>query len=342
MGTPSGLGLFKPELPTATISAPSSLKAGVPASFSASASSDSYPGASFTAYSWTWGDGSSGGGVSPTHTFTAPGTYSVTLTVTDSYGLTSALSTQPVTVIEKSLAEIEAIAKQREEAAAQKKAEEAAALKKAEEAAALKKAEEAAALKKAEEAAALRKAEEAAALRKAEEAAAALKKTAEAAAIAAVAQKKQEEEEASANAAAGVAGYQVGVPPQVPDAKLASTALQASASGAVSIKVSCPAAESSCAGTVTLRTLDAVIADLGRTAKTKASILTLATGSFSVAGGKVETVTLHLTAKARKLLAASHVLHARATIVAHDPSGATHTTQTIVTLRAPKVGHGKG
>jgi len=144
------------------------------------------------------------------------------------------------------------------------------------------------------------------------------------------------------SAAGGVAGYQVGVTPQVPDAKLASTALQASASGAVSIKVSCPAAESNCAGTVTLRTLNAVIADLGSTAKTKASILTLATGSFSVAGGKVETVTLHLTAKARKLLAASHVLHARATIVAHDPSGATHTTQTTVTLRAPKVGHGKG
>ena len=298
VGTPSGLGLFKPELPTATITAPSSLKAGVPASFSASASSDSYPGASFTAYSWTWGDGSSGGGVSPTHTFTAPGTYSVTLTVTDSYGLTSALSTQPVTVIEKSLAETEAIAKQqREEAAAQKKTE---------------------------------------------EAAAAQKRTEEAAAIAAAAKKKQEEEQASANAGAGVAGYQVGVPPQVPDAKLASTALQASASGTVSIKVSCPAAESNCSGTVTLRTLNAVIADRGSMAKTKASILTLATGSFSVAGGKTETVTLHLTAKARKLLTGSHVLRARATIVAHDPSGATHTTQTTVTLRAPKVGHGKG
>jgi len=144
------------------------------------------------------------------------------------------------------------------------------------------------------------------------------------------------------SAGGGVAGYEIAVPAQVPDAKLASTALVASSSGAVSIKVSCPAAESRCAGRVTLRTLSAVIAAAGSAAKTKTSILTLATGSFNVAGGKVETVTLHLTAKARKLLAGSHVLRARATIVAHDPSGATHTTQTTVTLRAPKVGHGKG
>jgi len=311
VGGPSGLGLFKPELPTATITAPGSLKAGIPASFSASASSDAYPGASFTGYAWTWGDGGSSGGVSPSHTFTAPGNYSVTLTVTDSYGLTSAVSTQPVTVIEKSQAETEAIAKQHRE-------------------------EEAAALKKTQEAEAIAK-------QKSEEAAAALKKTEEAAAGAAAAKKKQEEEQAAANAAgAGVAGFQVGIPPQVPDAKLASTALQASAAGAVSIRVSCPAKETRCSGTVTLRTLSAVIAAAGSAAKTKAAILTLATGSFSVAGGKAETVTLHLTPKARKLLVGSHVLHARATIVAHDASGATHTTQTTVTLRPPKAGHGKG
>jgi hypothetical protein len=31
-----------------------------------------------------------------------------------------------------------------------------------------------------------------------------------------------------------------------------------------------------------------------------------------------------------------HVLRAQAVLVARDPSGATHTTQTIVTLRAAK------
>ena len=44
----------------------------------------------------------------------------------------------------------------------------------------------------------------------------------------------------------------------VPDATLASTALTATNAGTVSVKVTCPADESSCAGTITLRTLDAV------------------------------------------------------------------------------------
>jgi hypothetical protein len=78
-----------------------------------------------------------------------------------------------------------------------------------------------------------------------------------------------------------------------------------------------------------------------RAAKKKASVLTLATGSFTVAGGKVATVKLHLSAKARVLLARLRTLRARATLVAHDPGGATQTTQTIVTLRAAKPTHHK-
>ena len=159
---------------------------------------------------------------------------------------------------------------------------------------------------------------------------------------AAAAKKKQEEEEAAAasRGAQGVAGFQVSAP--VPDAELVSTALQASLSGAVSVRISCPAAESSCSGTVTLRTLTAVTAGARSSARAKATVLTLASGSFSVRGGKVKTVTLHLSAKARTLFARSHVLHLRARLVAHDPAGATHTTQTTVTLRAPKAKRGKG
>jgi hypothetical protein len=103
--------------------------------------------------------------------------------------------------------------------------------------------------------------------------------------------------------------------------------------------VSCPAAAGGCTGTVTLRTLVAVSA--GRSAKKK-SILILAHGSFTVAGGRVKTVTLHLSARARALLARSRTLHARATIIARDPAGAIHTTQTVVTLRAPRARHGNG
>jgi hypothetical protein len=127
----------------------------------------------------------------------------------------------------------------------------------------------------------------------------------------------------------------------VPDAQLASTALVASLSGVVGVKVSCPIGESSCSGTITLRTLKAVSASVAGAAKKKGSILTLATGSFTVAGGKVTLVKLHLSAKARTLLARLHVLHARATVVAHDPAGASHTTQVIVTLRAAEAQHAR-
>jgi hypothetical protein len=139
-----------------------------------------------------------------------------------------------------------------------------------------------------------------------------------------------------------VAGFQAIVPAPVPDAQLASTALTASLEGTVSVKVSCPAGETSCSGTVTLHTLNAVSASFAGTAKSKGSILTLATGSFTVAGGKVTTVELHLSARARALLARAHALRARATVVAHDPAGVSHTTQAIVTLRAAKAKHGKG
>jgi len=153
--------------------------------------------------------------------------------------------------------------------------------------------------------------------------------------------KKREEEKSSIPSAQGVAGFQAIVPTPVPDAQLATNALEASLSGIVSVKVSCPTGESSCSGTVTLRTLNAVAASLAGAAKSKGSILTLATGSFTVAGGKVTTVKLHLSAKARVLLARSHVLRARATIVAHDPAGASHTTQIVVTLRVAKARRGK-
>jgi hypothetical protein len=91
---------------------------------------------------------------------------------------------------------------------------------------------------------------------------------------------------------------------------------------------------------VSLRTLNAVRAGVAA-AKKKAAILTLAKGSFSVAGGKVTTVVLHLSAKGRALLARAHTLKVRATIIAHDPAGAKHTEQTVVTLRAPATRHRK-
>lgn len=142
----------------------------------------------------------------------------------------------------------------------------------------------------------------------------------------------------------GVLGVNVTHPVAVPDAQLASRSLTANASGRFTLRVTCPKGESSCAGTVTIRTLTAVAAaSPGHQAgRTKAAILTLAHGPFKVPGGHTLTITLRLTAKARALLARSHVLRARATIVAHDLAGATHTAQSTVTIRAARSAGGKG
>lgn len=317
LGAPNGLSLFKPQLPSAVATPPSSPKAGLSATFSGGASSDPYPGGSISSYTWSWGDGTpSSGGASPTHTYAAPGEYTVTLVVTDNYGLTSAPVKLSVDVAERTTRELE------EEVEAKKKAEEEAIAKKAaEEAAATKRAEEGAAQKKAEEE------EEAAKKVKAEEEAAA-KKKAEGEALAT----------SPTNAGSqGVSGFQASLPPPAPVATLASTSLQMSSSGAVTLKVSCPVGESSCSGTVTLRTLDAVVAGAVRAASTKPAVLTLAVGSFTVPGGQARVVTLHLSGKARALLTRSRTLRARATLLAHDPRGASHTTQTIVTLHAPRL-----
>ncbi len=252
VGTPNAISLFKPRLPSAAITPSSSPRPGVAATFSGGASSDPYPGGAISSYSWSWGDGTpASGGVTPTHTYAAVGEYTVTLTVTDSYGLTSIPVTQSVNVAETTPAE-------------------------------------------------------------------------------------------TSSAIQGVSGFQMSLFPPVPDAELASTSLQVSASGAVTLKIGCPAGESRCSGSLTLRTLGAVSAGGGRAGSKKASVLTLATGTFTVPGGKVKIVTLHLSVKARRLLARAHRLRVRVLIIAHDPAGASHTEQTIAMLRAPKRKHGSG
>jgi hypothetical protein len=108
-------------------------------------------------------------------------------------------------------------------------------------------------------------------------------------------------------------------------------------SGGAAIKLSCPSGESTCTGTITLKTLTAVKAGAAQVAKT--AVLTLGTATFRIAGGQSATVTVHLSAKARALLKHSHSLRARATIIAHDGAGASHTALATLTLRPPSAKH---
>ncbi|UAL30592.1 PKD domain-containing protein [Nocardioides rotundus] len=65
--------------------------AGTTCQFDASESSAGSVG-SITSYAWTFGDGTTGSGVAPEHTYTAAGTYSVTLRVTTSSGRTASMT----------------------------------------------------------------------------------------------------------------------------------------------------------------------------------------------------------------------------------------------------------
>ena len=100
-----------------------------------------------------------------------------------------------------------------------------------------------------------------------------------------------------------------------PRATLPATSVTVGASGAAVVKVSCPAGVTQCAGTVTLRTVGAVSARASR--KAKKAPLTLGTATFTVAGGHVQAVTVHLSSAARKLLARLHVVHVQAAVSTH-------------------------
>ena len=75
--------------PSATVTTP-----GATVTFgTSSASPDASTGGSITGYSWNFGDGTTSDVADPSHTYASPGTYDVSLTVTDNLGMTHTAST---------------------------------------------------------------------------------------------------------------------------------------------------------------------------------------------------------------------------------------------------------
>ncbi|MYW62561.1 S8 family serine peptidase [Streptomyces sp. SID8379] len=81
----------EPSRPTASFTAQCSASA-LDCAFDAGASSD--PDGSIASYAWDFGDGTTGTGAKPAHTYAKAGTYTVKLTVTDDDGLTGATTKQ--------------------------------------------------------------------------------------------------------------------------------------------------------------------------------------------------------------------------------------------------------
>src|SRR5207249_307726 len=68
-----------------------------PVSFDGSGSTDPSAGGTLS-YAWTFGDGATGTGATPSHSYGTPGIYTVTLTVTDSVTLNTGSISHQVTV----------------------------------------------------------------------------------------------------------------------------------------------------------------------------------------------------------------------------------------------------
>ena len=86
----AGCSLFNDPPVPALVRSPSSGDAPLSVFFDASDSID--PDGIIVSYAWTFGDGSGGTGPTATHTYTVPGLYETTVTVTDDHGVRSVLS----------------------------------------------------------------------------------------------------------------------------------------------------------------------------------------------------------------------------------------------------------
>jgi len=86
--------------PTAAFTlSPATTLVGSPVVFDGASSSDPNSGGSISSYAWSFGDGAAATGATPSHTYVHAGTYTVTLTVKDSLGLSSIARSHSVLVL---------------------------------------------------------------------------------------------------------------------------------------------------------------------------------------------------------------------------------------------------
>jgi hypothetical protein len=98
IGTPLSQSLFVKTGPSFSIQGPTTATHGVAATWSSTTATDPFPGGTISTYRWGWGDGTTSTGQTPgSHTYATAGTKTITLTVTDSYGVAT-VKTLVVTV----------------------------------------------------------------------------------------------------------------------------------------------------------------------------------------------------------------------------------------------------
>jgi hypothetical protein len=114
-----------------------------------------------------------------------------------------------------------------------------------------------------------------------------------------------------------------------------SAALSASSSGRVEVILDCPAGAESCVGEIALRVLSSSEPGAARhhRSKRKASLVTVASGRFTIPPGKAVVETLTLSRGARMVLARTHLLVGEATLLARDVTGRVLSREVRVTVK---------
>ena len=116
---------------------------------------------------------------------------------------------------------------------------------------------------------------------------------------------------------------------------IAGKTVRVDSKGRVPVRVSCPAAETTCTGKLTLKTKGKVKVSASRKRARKRKV-TLGRKSFTIAGGKTAKVKVRLSKKNQRLLRKLRTVRVVATAVAHDQASNSQTTKKTLKLKAAK------